>query len=147
MHEAIQILVVSSELQDQRALVDILNREDWDTICASTVKECQEALANRNVTLVFCDRRLPDGTYCDVLKIIRSLNKSVPLVVISRLADWDEYFEVLHHGAFDLIASQPRPTDAIWVTHRAQHNISTPLDHNTESLKNREHAALANNLR
>ena len=147
MHEAIQILVVSSELQDRRALVDILNREDWDTICASTVKECQQALASRNVTRVFCDRRLPDGTYCDVLKIIRSVNKKVPLVVTSRLADWDEYFEVLQHGAFDLIASPPRATDAIWITLRAQHNIPTPLDHNTESLKNRAHAALANNPR
>ena len=147
MHEAIQILVVSSELQDRRALVDILNREDWDTICASTVKECQEALANRNVTLVFCDRRLPDGTYCDVLKIISSLNKSVPIVVTSRLADWDEYFEVLHHGAFDLIASPPRHNDAIWVTLRAQHNIPTPLDRSPEGLKNRTDAALARNPR
>ena len=110
MHEAIQILVVSSELQNRRALIDILEREDWHTICASTVKECQEALAGRNVTLLFCDRRLPDGTYCDVLKIIRSLKKKVPLVVTSRLADWDEYFEVLQRGAFDLIASPPRPT-------------------------------------
>jgi DNA-binding NtrC family response regulator len=147
MQEAIQILVVSSELQNRRALLGILRREDWDTICASTVKECQEALANRNVTLVFCDRRLPDGTYCDVLKIIRRLNKNVPLVVTSRLADWDEYFEVLQHGAFDLIASPPPPTDAIWVTLRAQHNIPTHLDQNTEGLKNQAEAAFANNAR
>jgi len=99
------------------------------------------------VTLVFCDRRLPDGTYGDVLKIIRSLNKSIPLVVTSRLADWDEYFEVLQHGAFDLIASPTQPTDAIWITLRAQHNIPTHRDQNTEASKNRAAAALANNPR
>jgi hypothetical protein len=38
MHEAIQILVVSSELQNRSAFVEILNRENWDTISASTVK-------------------------------------------------------------------------------------------------------------
>ena len=82
------------------------------------------------MTLVLCDRRLPDGIYCDVLKIIRSLKKNVPLLVTSRLADWDEYFGVLQQGAFDLIASPPRPTDAIWVTLQAQHSRAH-LDQNT----------------
>ena len=147
MRDAIQILVVSSELQNRRALVDILNREDWHTICASTVEECKAALAGRNVILVFCDPRLLDGTYRDVLKIIRSLNKDVPLVVTSRLADWEEYFEVLGHGAFDLIPSPPRATDAIWVTRRAQQNTPTQVGQNTESLKDRAYAACANNPR
>jgi DNA-binding NtrC family response regulator len=119
--QPIQILVISSEWESRRALADILHRECWNSICASAVNECQEVLARRNVTLVFCDRRLPDGTYRDVLRIIRSLDTEVPLVVTSRLADWNEYFEVLQHGAFDLIASPCRPTDAIWVTLRAQH--------------------------
>ena len=72
-------------------------------------------------------RQLPDGTYRDVLRIIRSLNKDVPLVVTSRLADWDEYFEVLQHGAFDLIASPCQPKDVSWVTLRAQRDVSTHL--------------------
>ena len=147
MCDAIQILVVSSELQNRRALVDILNRENWHTICASTVEECKGALAGRNVILVFCDPRLLDGTYRDVLKIIRSLNKDVPLVVTSRLADWDEYFEVLQHGAFDLIASPPQATDAIWVIRRAQQNTPTHVGQNTGSLKDRAAAALASNPR
>jgi len=28
------------------------------------------------------------------------------MIVTSRLADWDEYLEAVHDGAFDLIASQ-----------------------------------------
>jgi DNA-binding NtrC family response regulator len=147
MDEPTQILVISSQLLNRRALVDILNREGWDTICASTVNECQKVLAGRNVTLVFCDPRLPDGTYRDVLRIIGSLNKNVPLVVTSRLADWDEYFEVLQHGAFDLIASPCQPSDAIWVTLRAQHDVPTHPDSKTESLKNWASAGHASNTR
>jgi DNA-binding NtrC family response regulator len=119
MHEPIQILIISSELGNQRALVDILHREYWDSICASTVNECQEVLARRNISLVFCDRQLPDGIYRDVLRMIRSLNIDLPLVVTSRLADWNEYFEALQDGAIDVIASPCQPTDAIWVTRRA----------------------------
>jgi DNA-binding NtrC family response regulator len=119
MHEPIQILVISSELGNLLALVDILHREYWNSICASTVNECQEVLARRNIPLVFCDRQLPDGTYRDVLRMVRSLNIDLPVVVTSRLADWNEYFEVLQDGASNLIASPCQPTDAIWVTRRA----------------------------
>jgi DNA-binding NtrC family response regulator len=120
MDQPIEVLVISSELEHRRALVDILNREQWDTICASTVNECEELFARRDVALVFCERELPDGTYRDVLRTIRSLNTNVPLVVTSRLADWDEYLEALQEGAFDLIASPCRSTDVTWVMLRAQ---------------------------
>jgi DNA-binding NtrC family response regulator len=121
MPPPIRILILSSELHNRLALADILNREHWETICASTVNEFQEVLERRNVTLVFCDRQLSDGTYRDVLQTMRSLSTNVPLVVISRLADWDEYLEVLQEGAFDLIASPCRLTDVTWVVLRAQH--------------------------
>jgi len=68
-------------------------------------------------------------------------------VVTSRLADWDEYFEVLQHGVFDLIASPCQPSDAIWVTLQAQHDVPTHLDPKTGSLKNWASAAHTSNTR
>ena len=53
MDKPIPILVVSSEFRNRRALRDILNREGWETICASTVGECEEVFANKNIDLVF----------------------------------------------------------------------------------------------
>src|ERR1700732_2819088 len=108
-----QILVVSSELENRRALNNILRNEGYDTICASRVSECKEALQTQNVSLVFCDRRFSDGNYRDV--------------VTSRLADWDEYLDALHHGAFDLIASPCQPTDVLWAIVQARRE-----DHNHE---------------
>ena len=114
-----QILVASSELEHRRALLDVLNAERWVTICASAINECEEVLATRIVSAVFCERRLPDCRYQDVLSLIRSSNKDIPLVVTSRTADWDEYLEALGHGAFDLIATPCDRAEAIWVTLRA----------------------------
>jgi DNA-binding NtrC family response regulator len=115
-----QILVASSELENRRALTAILNREGFDTICASRVSECQEVLAEQNVRLVFCDRRLSDGGYRDVLAITRSLSRKVRLVVTSRLADWDEYLEALQLGAFELIVSPCQPSDVVWTLIQAR---------------------------
>ena len=116
-----QILVVSSQSETRRALMAILNREGWDTICASKASECEELLARQNVNLVFCDRRLVDGTYRDVLTITRSLSRNARMVVTSRAADWDEYLEALQNGEFDLIESPCQPKDVIWAVVQAQH--------------------------
>lgn len=120
MHRTSQILVISSELGNRRALVEILNRERWETTCASTVNEFEELFPTRQLALVFCERQLRDGTYRDVLRTIRARNTSLRMVVTSRLADWDEYLEVLEEGAFDLIATPCRSADVNWVIHRAE---------------------------
>jgi DNA-binding NtrC family response regulator len=115
-----QILVVSSELENRRALNTILRQEGYETICASRVSECQEALQTQNVSLIFCDRRISDGNYRDVIAATRGSRQHARVIVISRLADWDEYLDALHHGAFDLIASPCQPTDVLWAVVQAR---------------------------
>jgi DNA-binding NtrC family response regulator len=115
-----QILIVSSELENRRALNEILRREGYETTCASRVSECQEALQTQNVSLIFCDRRLSDGNYRDVVAAARGSRPHARVVVTSRLADWDEYLDALHHGAFDLIASPCQPTDVLWAIVQAR---------------------------
>ena len=115
----IQILVVSSEFMNCDVLKDIIDREGWKMFCAATVRECREVLANENIDLVFSDRGLADGTYRDVLVIMRSLSLNISLTVTSRLADWDEYLLAVHDGAFDLIASPSRAADIVRVINQA----------------------------
>jgi two-component system response regulator AtoC len=114
MEAAPQILIVSPELEHRRALNEILRKEGHETICASRVSECQEALQTQNVSLIFCDRRLSDGNYRDVVEASRAARRHARVIVTSRLADWDEYLDALHNGAFDLIASPCQPTDVLW---------------------------------
>jgi len=109
-----QILIVSSELESRRALNEVLRKDGHETICASRVSECQEALQTQRVSLVFCDRRLSDGNYRDVVAATRAAHRHARVIVTSRLADWDEYLDALHNGAFDLIASPCHPTDVLW---------------------------------
>ena len=114
MDNPVQILVASSDIESRRALTTILKDEGYETLSASRLGDVKEALDSQNVGIVFCDRRLSDGNYRDVLGITRAQQRPVKVVVTSRLADWDEYLEALHHGAFDLIASPCRPTDVLW---------------------------------
>jgi two-component system, OmpR family, KDP operon response regulator KdpE len=115
-----QILIVSSELEHRRALNDLLRKEGYETVCASRVSECQQALQTQSVSLIFCDRRLSDGNYRDIIAATRASSQRIRVVVTSRLADWDEYLDALHHGAFDLIASPCRATDVLWAIVQAR---------------------------
>jgi DNA-binding NtrC family response regulator len=57
---------------------------------------------------------LTDGTYRDVL-VMRPPGKGVRVVVVSRLADWHQYVEALHEGAFDVIGSPCELSDVVWI--------------------------------
>lgn len=120
MESPAQILIVSSELENRRSLNDLLVKEGYETICASRVSDCQSAVQNQKISLVFCDRRLSDGTYREVISATRVAKQKVRVVVTSRLADWDEYLDALHHGAFDLISSPCQPTDVLWAIIQAR---------------------------
>jgi DNA-binding NtrC family response regulator len=109
-----QILVVSSDLENRRALNDILRKEGYDTVCASRVSDCLQPLQAQNISVIFCDRRLSDGTYRDIISASHAAGHPPRVVVTSRLADWDEYLDALHNGAFDLIASPCQPTEVLW---------------------------------
>lgn len=111
--------MATTELEARRRIAQVLKQEGWDVTCASCVKDCGETLANRQVRMIFCDYRFPDGTYRDVLHLVRAVEPKVPVVVMSRLADWDEYLDVLRQGAFDLIASPSEPTDLLLAVSRA----------------------------
>jgi DNA-binding NtrC family response regulator len=114
-----QILIISDDPDNCMALTTILEREGWDTVCTSSVSGCRAVLSLGSFDLAFCDRRLPDGSYLDVLAITHTLKYHLPLVVTSRHADWDQYLEALRHGAFELIVSPCRCSDVLWALTQA----------------------------
>jgi DNA-binding NtrC family response regulator len=127
MENPTRILVASSELENRRGLVEILEKEGYDAVCVTRASECKEVLETHKIALVFCDRRLTDGNYRDVLAAARSTKAKPRVVVTSRLADWNEYLEAVHYGAFDLIASPCRPTDVLWTILRARREELEPV--------------------
>jgi DNA-binding NtrC family response regulator len=98
-------LVVSSDIQHCTLLANSLNTRGYQTIVCLTLEECKRVIQSREVQVVLCDRQLRDGTYQDVLRHIKVLGQDVPTIVTSRQGDWDQYFEALESGAFDLIPS------------------------------------------
>jgi DNA-binding NtrC family response regulator len=111
MNDKPEILVIASDPETRKALSSILQTEGLKSVQASHLSEGRALLASQPVGMVFCERHLADGTYLDLLPAAQTKAGNVPVVVTSRLADWDEYLEALRHGAVDLIASPFKPSD------------------------------------
>jgi DNA-binding NtrC family response regulator len=104
-------LVISSELENRRRLVRILEDLGVSTFASASLADAYEVLAWQPVAVVFCDDRLTDGSYRDLLQTLRTWQTAPPLVVTTRVGEWKDYQEALGLGAFDMIPHPCRPID------------------------------------
>jgi two-component system, NtrC family, response regulator AtoC len=105
------VLVTSSHLEPRRTLVHMLEDLGVNTFTTSSLAEACDVLEHQSVALVFCDESLQDGSYRNMLQIMRECDKSPHVVVTSRTGEWPEYLEAVKLGAFDLIQYPYMPTD------------------------------------
>jgi len=117
MQDEFKVLVVSGNLESRRPINKILEALSIDFTCCSTVAQTEQVLTLQRPNLLFCEERLPDGGYADIL--VRSAGISAETVVLTRTGDWDLYMEATRRGAFDVIRSPWRPTDIELIVLRA----------------------------
>lgn len=108
------VLIASSDIENLKAIRAVLAEDGLSTICASTVKETQEALANTPVSIVICDRHLPDGSFKDLLHLAKKERPEVLVVVTSRTDDWKENEAAKQLGVFEVISSPCRRSNVEW---------------------------------
>jgi hypothetical protein len=86
-------------------------------VTRSTVGEARAALASQCFSIMFCEDILPDGDFRALLKKASELEGWLPVIVVSRTADWDAYLTAIEAGAFDCIACTGAPGEVeriIW---------------------------------
>lgn len=104
MSDGPEVLVASSDPRNRRALANIVGECGLKAVVSSSVSEVQATMTRESICLVFCEDRLPDGSFRDVLRTVAECRSPVLLVMFSRLCDWKCYLEAMQLGAFDCIA-------------------------------------------
>jgi DNA-binding NtrC family response regulator len=104
-------------MEDRTSLLHILDGLSLNVISCSALDQVQEVLSRQEVPLVFCDERLTDGCYRDLLT--SAAGRRPRVVVTIRTGEWDEYLDAMRQGAFDAIRFPLRPTDVELVVLRA----------------------------
>jgi DNA-binding NtrC family response regulator len=101
-----------------KRLSHILSNSGIQTQPCATVSEAVRALSADRSDIVFCQRRLPDGTFQEVLRFADS-HGGVPLVVCADFYDKKTYLETMSLGAFDYIAYPFSRRDVEWIVANA----------------------------
>ena len=110
-----QIVIASADMEERRAMCNILVKQGLEPIVASSIRECEGILAREEVGLIFCTRSLADGDYRGLLIAPRPASRKTRIVIVNQLTNWDEYLDAMRLGAFDVISAPCRPTDVEWM--------------------------------
>jgi DNA-binding NtrC family response regulator len=97
------IMVVDDNSKIQYAFHTLLEKEDCTIIEARNGNEALRKFTRNKPQAVFLDLSLPDTQGLDVLKRLKSLNPSIPVVVISSMAGTELAEQAMQLGAFDYL--------------------------------------------
>lgn len=105
-----RILLIEDEDAIRRVLKKILLEEDktHEIVEAADGKIAVETFGDGNWDLVFCDIKMPHTDGVEVLEHMMSVNRDVPVIMISGHGDINTAVDCLKKGAFDYL---PKPPD------------------------------------
>jgi len=115
--QKMQVLISSSELATWEGFINILDSKGLTRKRFDTIKQACEALTRDNVILIFCENRLMDGTYEDLLTAARNVRSEARIVVTGLMdSEFDSlgYCKARELGAYDVLRKSYGLKDLEW---------------------------------
>ena len=99
-----KVLVVEDDIEHMRIVRRGLDEAGFVCDVAKAGAQGRDMLANGSYDVAILDRMLPDADGLDVLREIRSMGISTPVIILSALGSTDERVRGLSAGADDYLA-------------------------------------------
>lgn len=115
------VLVIDDDLGVRESLKMILK----DKFCVSTMSSVDEVINGLNQIkpeMIFLDIKMPRANGLDFLKQIRSLNSTIPVIMITAFPSTQTTITALRNGAFDYIIKPFQPSEILNVAEKALHH-------------------------
>ena len=126
MHNQVAALIVSGRLENKQKLTRILEALPTNLFIVGTLAHAQEVLSEQPISIVFCDERLSDGPYSELVTFAKSRHMGAHFIVMVTFAksrhmgahfivmlttgEWPEFLEALGLGA-EVVRCPLQPTD------------------------------------
>lgn len=95
-----KVLIVDDSKQTRKSLKDILEKKDYDVVGeASSGPEAIKLFSSLSPDIVMLDIIMPQLGGIETLRLLRSLNKDVKIIMVSALDSLDRVKECLRAGA------------------------------------------------
>jgi DNA-binding NtrC family response regulator len=140
--------IIDDERNIQATLIAILERRGYATASAYTAKQGLQLIADEKPNVVLMDLGLPDSEGLDLLKEVRELHPTLPVIVITANDSLNNAIASIKEGAFHFISKPYVPEELLSLVAKAleQHGLrqeTIQLREETERLKKRVQRAEA----
>ena len=100
-------------IDDDNFICEILSRHlqnnNYQTQTAISQRSAMELLKKNDFDLVLCDYRLPDGSGLEILQSLRSMQLTMPVIIMTAYADVRMAVKLIKMGAADYITKPIKP--------------------------------------
>lgn len=97
------ILIIDDEEKLRGLLKRIVSLEGYDVTEAGTLSSARQILASKNIDIVLCDVKLPDGNGVDFVKDIKTTYPYIEIVLLTAYGNIPDGVKAIKYGAFDYL--------------------------------------------
>lgn len=99
----IKVLIIDDEEKLRSLLSKIISLEGFEVFQASTIKLGLKRLESKDIDVVICDVKLPDGNGIETAKIIKNNHPEVEVILLTAFGTITDGVQAIKNGAFDYI--------------------------------------------
>lgn len=114
------ILIIDDDTYMCNLLVEYLHQKGYNTKGVFNGIDGKKLVKKHDFDVVLCDYRLPDSDGTEILKYIKSINPSTPVIIITAYSDIRMAVTLIKSGAFDYITKPIQPEEILQLVKRAQ---------------------------
>ena len=119
-------LIAFSDSEIMISLCEALAETDVELDHCSSLSELRAGLAKSRVDIIFCQTRLPDGTFRNLLHFLDSAGLDPAVIVCADMFDKITYLDAMTLGAFDYVAFPFQKAAMDWIVGNAAHRLPNP---------------------
>lgn len=123
MQNQVGVLIVSERVEDRQELARILDSLSANVFIVGTLAHAREVLQLQPITIIFCDERLSDGPYRELVHFAKDLRNTEQFFLMLTTGEWPEYLEALGLGV-NAIRYPVQPTDVELALIHAMRRVS-----------------------
>jgi len=121
------VLLVHNEPDAFRGLEEMLHEQEIRTAQAHQCAEARSLLKEAGpVDLVLTDVTFADGTWKDIIQLVRKAGRKIPVIVMSRVVSMKLYLDTQDAGAADFIVPPMAPRDLAYTLSTAMDRLVPP---------------------
>ena len=110
----IKVIIMDDHTLFREGLQRLLTRHEIDVITSvSNGADGLKAITDNEVDIILLDLRMPDVSGIEVLKNIREIKKSLPVVMLTTSDDEKDLIEALRNGASGYLLKDMEPDDLV----------------------------------